>query len=238
MPMDTSQPDVFADDPRMTTKAENFWTLGGKRWFDVVVSAMLSILLSPVLLLATLAVKLTSRGPVLFSQDRGGLRGKPFRVFKFRTMRAARRPDPKELVPLDHPDITSVGWFMRRFKIDELPQLYCVLKGDMSLIGPRPTLLDQVAAYDDFRWQRLLTKPGLTGLAQVNGHAGASWDERILYDVVYVKHGCFLMDVGIMLRTIMVLCIGEKRMARRFLDTHYARLVEPPEGYWEQGLDH
>ena len=95
-----------------------------------------------------------------------------------------RTPDPKELVPLSHPEITPVGRLVRRLKIDELPQLVNVLKGEMSLVGPRPTLPDQVAAYDDFRRQRLLVRPGITGLAQVNSNASVPWDERILFDVV------------------------------------------------------
>ena len=119
-------------------------------------------------------------------------------------MRGGRTPDPKELVPLDHPEITSAGRLLRRLKIDELPQLINVLKGEMSLVGPRPTLPDQVAAYDDFRRQRLLARPGITGLAQVNGNATVPWDERILSDIAYVRLCSFTMDLGILLRTVWV----------------------------------
>ena len=121
------------------------WARAGKRAFDVIVACLLLLALSPVLLLAALLVKLTSRGPLFFTQERAGREGVIFRVVKFRTMRGDRTPDPKELVPLEHPEITRVGRLLRRLKIDELPQLILVVAGDMSLVGPRPTLPDQVA---------------------------------------------------------------------------------------------
>jgi lipopolysaccharide/colanic/teichoic acid biosynthesis glycosyltransferase len=207
------------------------WARFGKRAFDLTVSAILLIILSPILLLAALGVKLTSPGPLLFTQDRAGRNGVTFRVFKFRTMRGERKPDPKELVPLDHPEITGVGRFLRRFKIDELPQLLNVLRGEMSLIGPRPTLPDQAEAYDDFRRQRLLVRPGVTGLAQVNGNTAMSWDERILFDIAYVRRCSLLLDLGILMRTVLVVLAGEERTTRPFNSTRYARYVTPPQGY-------
>jgi lipopolysaccharide/colanic/teichoic acid biosynthesis glycosyltransferase len=101
----------------------------------------------------------------------------------------------------------------------------------MSLVGPRPTLPDQVAAYDDFRRQRVLVRPGLTGLAQVYGNAEVPWDERILYDIAYVRRCSFMMDLGILLRTVLTLLLGEQRTTRPFHTTRYARYVTPPEGY-------
>ena len=148
---------------------------------------LLLILLSPLALVTALLVKLTSRGPILFVQERTGLSGHPFALLKFRTMRADRIPDPAEIVPLDHTDVTRVGRFLRRFKIDEMPQLIQVLTGHMSLVGPRPTLPDQTDAYDDFRRQRLLVRPGITGLAQIHGNTALSWDQRILFDIAYVR---------------------------------------------------
>ena len=207
------------------------WVRGEKRAFDIVASCLLLILLSPILLLAAVLVKSTSRGPVLFVQDRAGWQSLVFRLFKFRTMRGDRTPDPKELVPLDHPDITPIGRVMRRLKIDELPQLINVLRGEMSIVGPRPTLVDQVEAYDDFRRQRLLLRPGITGLAQVNGNALMSWDERILYDIAYVRRCGLLMDVGILLRTVAVIPLGETRTTRSFESTKYAGYVIPPDDY-------
>jgi lipopolysaccharide/colanic/teichoic acid biosynthesis glycosyltransferase len=162
---------------------------------------------------------------------RGGRNGVTFRALKFRTMRAGRKPDPKELVPLDHPEITRVGRWLRRLKIDELPQIINVLKGDMALVGPRPTLPDQVAAYDDFRRQRLLVRPGITGLAQINGNVALSWDQRILYDIAYVRRCRLSMDLGILLKTLWVVGRGDARAARPFQDSPYAMFVEIPEGY-------
>ena len=220
---------AMSDEPQ--TMSKTLWARGGKRMFDVFAAALLLIVLSPLLLTAAVLVKLTSRGPLLFVQERAGRGGAIFRVVKFRTMRGGRTPDPKELVPLDHPDITKIGWLLRRLNIDELPQLVQVLRGDMSLVGPRPTLPDQVAAYDDFRRQRLLVRPGITGLAQVNGSTAIPWDERILYDIAYVRRCSLRMDLGILLRTKWVLLAGERRSARPFKDSPYARYVTPPEGY-------
>lgn len=214
-----------------STVSKTIWAQGGKRVFDVVAAGILSLALFPVVILAALLVKLTSPGPLLFTQDRAGKNGKIFRLRKFRTMRGGREPDPKELVPLDHPEITRIGRFLRRFKIDELPQLVNVLRGEMSLIGPRPTLPDQVAAYDEFRRQRLLVRPGITGLAQVYGSALTPWDERILYDIAYVRRCSLLMDLWIILRTKWVILAGEATATRSFSSTRYAKYVAPPEGY-------
>ncbi len=213
------------------TVSRTLWARGGKRAFDVVAASLLLLVLSPVLLLAGLWVTLTSRGALLFAQVRAGKDGAIFRVVKFRTMRGDRRPDPKELVPLDHPDITGIGRFLRRFKIDELPQLIHVVRGDMSLVGPRPTLPDQVAGYDDFRRRRLLVRPGITGIAQTHGNALMPWDERILFDIAYVQRCNFAMDLGILLRTIRVIVAGENRTTRPFRSTRYAKYVTPPPGY-------
>jgi len=214
---------------RRTTIPKTNWTQWGKRVFDVFAVVVLLAGFSPILLLAAAMIKFTSRGPLFFVQERAGMNGEIFRLVKFRTMRGNRRPDPKELVPLDHPEITPVGRVLRRLKIDELPQLVNVLRGEMSLVGPRPTLPDQVAAYDGFRRQRLLTRPGVTGLAQVYSSASASWDERILYDVAYVRCCSAWMDRTILLRTVLVICLGEARTARRFATTRFAGLIDPDE---------
>lgn len=204
----------------------SWWLRGPKRVFDVVATLLIVLVLSPVLLIAAALVRLTSRGPVFFIQERGGHEGRPFAVYKFRTMSGTRKPDPKELVPLDHPEITPVGWWLRRFKIDELPQLFNVLKGDMSLVGPRPTLMDQIEAYDDFQRQRLLVRPGITGLAQTHGSTMMSWDERILYDVAYVRRCRLLLDLYILIRTVLVVILGETAMTRPFAETRYADYVD------------
>ncbi len=205
-----------------TLAARGPWARGGKRVADVCGAILLLVLLSPVLIAAAVAISLSGRGSVLFSQPRGGRFARPFTVLKFRTMRAGRAPEPKELVPLDHPEITTVGRVLRRLKIDELPQLLNVLRGDMSLVGPRPTLLDQIEKYDDFQRRRLLLRPGLTGLAQVNGNASTPWSQRILYDVAYTARCTLLLDAAIVAKTAAVILLGEQRFTRNFADTRYA----------------
>jgi len=200
---------------------------------DRLLTLVLAIGLSPFLLLGALLVRLSSPGPILFRQQRGGLNGKSFWLVKFRTMRGGRKPDPKEIVPLDHPEITTIGRILRRLKIDEFPQLWNVLKGDMSLVGPRPTLPDQVAAYDEFRRQRLLVKPGLTGLAQVYSSAADTWEQRILYDIAYVRQCSFWLDLRIILRTILVVLVGEERTRVPFEKSPFAKFVTPPPGFCE-----
>jgi len=222
------EPPIKQDTSAVST---TFWARYAKRAFDLVVTLVFLFFNVPGLVVAAILIKLTSRGPLLFVQQRAGKDGVPFRTVKFRTMKASRRPDPKELVPLDHADITPVGQLLRRLKIDELPQLFNVIAGQMSLIGPRPTLPDQVAEYDDFRRQRLLVRPGITGLAQVNGNTSVPWDERILFDVAYVRRCSFLLDMGILLRTLLVVLVGEARTTRDFCATRYARFVDIPAHY-------
>jgi lipopolysaccharide/colanic/teichoic acid biosynthesis glycosyltransferase len=207
--------------------SSTLWARGGKRVFDLVFATALLILLSPLLALIGLLVKLTSRGAVFFSQERAGRNGRVFRLSKFRTMRGDRTPDPKELVPLTHPDITPLGYFLRRLKLDEVPQLWNVLRGEMSLVGPRPTLPDQAAAYDDFR-RRLLVRPGITGLAQTYGNSLMPWDERIRYDIAYVRRCRMWLDLWILMRTALVVVRGERRMSRRFAESAWARCVPEP----------
>lgn len=192
-----------------------------KRGLDVVAGLTALVVLSPLLLIGIVGTKLTSRGPIFFRQTRVGRGGREFSVYKIRTMAAGRTHDPKEIVPLEHPDITAFGRFLRRTKIDEMPQVLSVIGGDMSLIGPRPTIPEQVANYDDFQRQRLLVRPGVTGLAQVNGNAALSWPERIRYDVYYVHHRSLWLDLVILLKTLIVIPLGESRFARPFEQSPY-----------------
>ena len=206
-------------DETLFEPSRTLWARGGKRAFDLVVALIALVPGIPLLAVAALAIKLTSRGPVFFSQVRAGRDGEPFRPVKLRTMIAARTPDPAEIVRRDHPDVTGVGRFLRRCKIDELPQLIHVLSGRMSLVGPRPTLPDQVARYDDFKRRRLIVRPGITGLAQVHGNTALDWDERIRYDVHYVGHCRFWLDIRILGRTVLTILFGEERFARPFSET-------------------
>jgi sugar transferase EpsL len=193
--------------------------IAAKRVIDLIVSATILLILSPFLLFVAAAIKILDPGPLLFSQIRGGWHGDPFRVYKFRTMRADRTPDPKELVPLDHPEITALGKLLRRTKIDEWPQLLNVLRGDMSLIGPRPTLLDQIEAYDEFQRWRLAVRPGCTGLAQIHGGASIEWPERIRYDVYYVARASLRIDLWVILVTPWTILRGEHRIATPFAES-------------------
>lgn len=193
-----------------------------KRVVDMAVSLVLIILLAPLWLLTAAGIKLTSPGPILFNQTRGGRGGRPFLSLKFRTMRADHVHDPTEIVPLGHANITPLGRWLRRLKIDESPQLINVLKGDMSIIGPRPTIMEQVENYNAFQRRRLEVRPGITGLAQVNGNAAMNWDERIRYDVYYVDHVGPLMDLMILFKTAAVIVFGEERFTRPFEQSPYA----------------
>lgn len=227
--MESDQQNSIDESPRRVSKT--FWARGGKRVFDVIASVLLIVILSPFLILISLIIKITSTGPVFFMQKRSGLDGKVFKPLKFRTMRGDRKPDRKELIPLAHPDITKIGWLLRRFKMDELPQIFNIFTGEMSLIGPRPTLPDQVDAYDAFRYQRMYVKPGLTGLAQVYSSASHTWEERILYDIAYVRQCSFLLDMGIIFRTFITILLGEHRTARSFICTRFSKHVARPDGY-------
>ncbi len=182
--------------------ADTWWPLWGKRLFDLVGAAALVICLSPLLLLTALGVKLTSRGPLIFLQDRAGKEGRIFQLLKFRTMRGDRKPDPKELVPPGHVDITPVGRLLRRSKIDELPQLLNVLKGEMSLVGPRPEMPFIAASYDEWQRRRLAVKPGITGLWQILGRKDLPMHENLQYDFYYIRNRSLALDLSILLRTL------------------------------------
>lgn len=197
--------------------------VAAKRFIDLLAGTLVLLMISPILLLVALAIKLFDPGPLLFSQVRGGWHGRPFRLYKFRTMRAGRTPDAREIVPLEHPDITPLGRVLRRTKLDELPQIFNVLRGDMSLIGPRPTLLDQIEAYDEFQRIRLAVRPGCTGLAQIHGGASIAWTERIRYDVYYVVRLAIRIDLWVVIMTPWSIARGEKRTATPFADSHCAR---------------
>jgi len=201
--------------------SRSLWARGGKRLFDLVVGVVLVVLFSPILAAAALAIKLTSPGPVFFPHLRSGRYGVPFRPHKFRTMVHGRKNDAAELVPLDHPEITGLGRFLRRSKIDELPQLFNVIVGEMSLVGPRPDLPEHVERYTPFKLQRLAVRPGLTGLGQVNGATAITWEERMRYDVHYIAHCTLWMDAAILLKTIGVILFGDAHYARAFEQSPY-----------------
>jgi lipopolysaccharide/colanic/teichoic acid biosynthesis glycosyltransferase len=189
--------------------------LGGRggdalnRAADVVVGGAALAVASPLIALSALAIKLTSPGPVLYRQLRVGRDGAEFELLKLRTMVVgAEHQGAGFAVDRGDPRITRVGRILRRLSLDELPQLWNVVRGDMSVIGPRPTLRYQVERYDDRQRRRLEVKPGITGWAQVNGRAALPWAERIELDVWYVEHRSPLLDLKILLRTPLALFAG------------------------------
>jgi lipopolysaccharide/colanic/teichoic acid biosynthesis glycosyltransferase len=180
-----------------------------RRAVDIVVSSLALALSSPLLALAMLAVRIESPGPALYSQRRAGRDGRPFEVLKLRTMvDGAEHIGAGLAVNADDPRVTRVGAFLRRTSLDELPNLVNVLRGEMSLIGPRPTLPVQVAQYTDRQRGRLAIKPGITGWAQVNGRASLPWAERIELDLYYIEHRSPGLDLRILGRTLAMVLGG------------------------------
>jgi exopolysaccharide biosynthesis polyprenyl glycosylphosphotransferase len=187
-----------------------------KRAFDVALSTIGLLVLAPVFLVIALAIKLTSPGPVFFRQQRVGLQRRPFTLLKFRTMVAdaellladllTRNEADGPLFKLRHdPRITRVGCWLRRYSLDELPQLWNVLCGEMSLVGPRPPLPSEVAAYEDWQLDRLEVRPGLTGLWQISGRSDLSFDEYVRLDLFYIENWSLAYDLFMVIKTIPML---------------------------------
>ena len=182
-----------------------------KRFVDILGSGAALLVLLPLLAAVALAIKLTSPNPfqgspVIFRQRRLGRNGKPFDLYKFRSMRVdapdIRNPDGSAFSGEGDPRVTPIGRFIRKTSLDELPQLFNVFKGDMSLVGPRPDQVDQIRFYDEQEKRKLLVKPGITGLAQISGRNDISWKMRKALDVRYVEERTFLLDLEILMRTI------------------------------------
>lgn len=172
-----------------------------KPLLDGIIAFVGLVVLSPLLVLLTVFLYLANKGKPFFLQPRPGTHGRIFKVVKFKTMNDRRGPDG-ELLP-DEARLTPVGKFIRKTSLDELPQLLNVLKGDMSLVGPRPLLVEYLPLYNDLQWKRHRVKPGITGWAQVNGRNAISWPERFAYDAWYVDNISFALDVKIMLMTVL-----------------------------------
>ncbi len=223
----------MASSPRLTLvpQAAVFRAYSGgavaKRVFDVLVTLLAIAILSPILIAVALAVILSSRGPVIFTQRRVGQNGIPFQFYKFRTMYhrnddTIHRAYSERLIngwashggghpafKMTHdPRITPLGRFLRKSSLDELPQLFNVLKGDMSLVGPRPPIEYEVEYYQDWHKQRLQAKPGITGLWQVSGRSQVPFDEMVMLDIHYMEHWSFMLDLKILLRTVPVVLFG------------------------------
>ncbi|MBC8488829.1 MAG: sugar transferase [Bacteroidetes bacterium] len=177
-----------------------------KRFFDFTVACLGLLILSPVLLIAALVIKLTSLGPVFFCQERVGRYGKKFKLVKFRTMvNGAENKGTGPVTIYGDPRVTRIGEFLRRWKLDEIPTLWNVVKGEMSLVGPRPTVKMDVEKMDDKQRYRHSVLPGLTGLAQINGNTSLNWPERIKYDLEYIKKRSLMLDLVIIIKTIIII---------------------------------
>jgi lipopolysaccharide/colanic/teichoic acid biosynthesis glycosyltransferase len=179
------------------------------RAVDVLLATLGLVLAALFLLVAAIAIKLTSAGPVIYRQRRIGKDGARFELYKLRTMRLGADPVGVGTPVLEgDPRVTAVGRVLRRWSLDEIPNLVNVVRGDMAIVGPRPTLEAQVDLYTPRQRRRLEVKPGLTGWAQVNGRAGIPWEERIELDVWYVDHRSLALDLRILARTLRLLATG------------------------------
>ncbi|EOU2184697.1 MULTISPECIES: sugar transferase [Klebsiella pneumoniae complex] len=195
-----------------------------KRCFDYLVSALLIVIVSPVILLVAVVIKITSKGPVLYCQKRVGKYGKEFNMYKFRTMVINAEAILQDKINKDadfraewekyqsvarDPRITKIGKILRRTSLDELPQLLNVLKGDMSLVGARPITADQIKMFNEGFSYYILSRPGLTGLYQVNGRNNLTFEQRIEIDTKYIKEKNFILDIMILLKTFRVVISGD-----------------------------
>ncbi len=177
-----------------------------KRTLEVIAATFLLVATLPLMAVVALVVRLSLGPPVLFRQRRAGLLGRPFVLYKFRTMRDERGPDGEPLA--DEWRMTRVGRFLRRTSLDELPQLYNVLRGDLSFVGPRPLLPEYLPLYSLEQARRHDVRPGITGLAQVAGRNAVSWPERLRLDVEYVERRSLWLDVRILARTLLLVVTG------------------------------
>ena len=191
------------------------WQVQVKRFLDVLIGGILGVCTLPIALIAALAIKLEDHGPIFYSQERIGLYGKPFTVYKFRTMRTDAEKFGAQWATKDDPRITKVGKFLRKTRMDELPQIICVLKGDMSMVGPRPeraVFIGKLREQIPFYISRLKMKPGLTGWAQVRHHYDTSIEDvqiKLQYDMYYYENMSLLLDFQILVRTIYVVLTGK-----------------------------
>lgn len=215
VPAQMEQPVLLASLPQYTGAANVI-----KRLLDIIGSLCALIISSPILLGVAIAIKLDDGGPVFFSQTRIGLHGKPFKMYKFRSMVTNAEELKKKLAEetgqedrfifkmKDDPRITKVGHFIRKTSLDEFPQFYNVLKGDMSLVGPRPALPEEVARYGSLYSARLLVKPGITGPWQVSGRSDLSQEQSEYLDVSYIENWSIAGDLAILAKTVMVIFTG------------------------------
>lgn len=188
-----------------------------KRTLDFLIALIVLAILSPFLIIVALLIKLDSPGNIFYTQERPGKNQKLFKVYKFRTMKVGADRYQKVGVEVMKDDcrITPLGKFLRRFKIDELAQLLNIIKGDMAIVGPRPTLPEYLDKYEEWEKKRFEVRPGLTGLAQVNGNIYLEREEKSKYDVSYVEQMSLWMDIKIIVKTVAIVLLGEEKFVHK-----------------------
>ena len=194
-----------------------------KRCLDIFISIVATALLLPVFVILCIMIKLGSKGPAIFRQARAGKDGKTFTLYKFRTMRTGVDPFGASPKSGEDPRLTGFGKFMREYSLDELPQLMNVLKGDMSIVGPRPLYVSQMAEWDRQQRKRLLVKPGLTGLAQISGRAALTREQKLQLDVKYVESACFWNDIKIIIATLGQIFSRKSIYEQKYSEHEYTR---------------
>ncbi len=198
-----------------------------KRGLDIIISLSVLIILWPVLLFIVIAIKVSSKGPVVFKQQRAGKNGKPFVFYKFRTMAIDTDPFGPSPKSGRDPRLTKAGKILREYSLDELPQLFNILRGDMSVVGPRPLYLSQIPEWSERQKKRLLVKPGLTGLAQISGRGEITREEKLELDVKYVETASFSADVRIVLATIAYVFSRKGIYEKRYSQAESTRGMKP-----------
>ena len=185
-----------------------------KRFLDFLISLLIILFLVPLFIILYILVKLDSKGDFFFFQERLGKNGQIFKVFKIRTMTDKVRVADREILKGDS-EVTRMGNVLRRLKIDELPQIINIFKGDMSFVGPRPCLPNQITEFNEDGKTRILVTPGLTGLAQTNGNIYLTWEERWKYDRYYVENLSFFLDIAIVFKTVLIVLLGEQKFLKK-----------------------
>ena len=186
-----------------------------KRLFDFFISFAILLLLFPLFIIVAVFIKLDSKGPIFYLQSRVGENGRVFRIYKLRTMTNKERDPNVKQTYLQDPDITRIGGLLRRFKIDELPQIWNVFIGDMSLVGPRPALPSLYEKFGEIAKKRCEVRPGMTGWAQVNGNIYLPWEERLCLDREYVDRMSFMLDLRILVKTVAIVLFGEEKYIKK-----------------------
>ena len=186
-----------------------------KRLFDFFISFAILLLLFPLFIIVAVLIKLDSKGPIFYLQSRVGENGRVFRIYKLRTMTNKERDPNVKQTYLQDPDITRIGGLLRRFKIVELPQIWNVFIGDMSLVGPRPALPSLYEKFGEIAKKRCEVRPGMTGWAQVNGNIYLPWEERLCLDREYVDRMSFMLDLRILVKTVAIVLFGEEKYIKK-----------------------